>query len=181
MHPADAVGPVGVDAEPQHVRDDQQRRVLQRQRVLPELSEGGVQIGALALVLPSEVMALPDVGPAVAAGLLARAALEAVTLAGRVGFGGGGFVQQPAQVNEVFLRRRALLQLRRAPLRDELVRSHAVTHLADPLSSTTVAENAMTPLQRMCARTPRLSINAATVSISSEDLMRRPSKAPILR
>ena len=35
VDPADAVGPVGVDAEPQHVGDDQQRRVIQRQRVLP--------------------------------------------------------------------------------------------------------------------------------------------------
>ena len=115
VYPADAVRPVRMDAEPQHVRDDQQRRVLQRQRVLPELREGGVQIGPLALVLPGEVMALPDVRPAVAAGVLARAALEAVMLAGRVGFGGGWLAQQPAQVDEVFLRRRALLQLRRAP------------------------------------------------------------------
>ena len=32
---ADAVGPVGVDAEAPGVRDDQQRWILQRQRVLP--------------------------------------------------------------------------------------------------------------------------------------------------
>ena len=134
VDPADAVGPVCMDAEPQHVRDDQQRRILQGQRVLPELRESGVQVGALALVLPGEVVALPDVGPAVAAGVLARAALEAVTRAGRVGFGGGWLAQQPAQVDEVLLRRRALLQLRSAPLLDELVRGHAVTHEGDPLS-----------------------------------------------
>ena len=32
---ADAVGPVGVDAEPRHVRDDQQRWVFQGECVLP--------------------------------------------------------------------------------------------------------------------------------------------------
>ena len=65
---ADAVRPVGADPEPHHVGDDQQRRVLERQRVLAELLEGRVQVGALALVFPGEVVALPDVRPAVAAG-----------------------------------------------------------------------------------------------------------------
>ena len=181
VHPADAVGPVGVDAKPQHVRDDQQRRVLQRQRILTKLREGGVQVGALPLVLPGEVVALPDVRPAVAARVLARAALEAVVLAGRVGLRWRRLVQQPAQVDEVLLRRRALLQLRRPPLGDELVWGHAVTHLADPLSSTTVAENTLAPIQQMSSRTPRLSITSANVSISSEDLMRGLSRAPILR
>ncbi|MYF29087.1 MAG: hypothetical protein F4029_05390 [Gammaproteobacteria bacterium] len=37
VDPADGVGPVGVDAEPRHVGDDQERRVLQREGVLPEL------------------------------------------------------------------------------------------------------------------------------------------------
>ena len=46
-------------------------------------------------------------------------ALEAVVLAGRVGLRWRRLVQQPAQVDEVLLRRRALLQLRRAPLGDE--------------------------------------------------------------
>ena len=93
---ADAVRPVGADAEPQHVGDDQQRRILQRQRVLPELSERRVEIGPLALVFPGEVMPLPHVCPAVAAGLLARAPLEAVRLAGRVGLGWLRLVEQLA-------------------------------------------------------------------------------------
>ena len=84
---ADAVGPVGADPEPLHVRDDQQRRVLQRQRVQAELAEGGVEVRPLALVLPCEVVALPDIGPAVAARVLAGAPLEAVRLAGRVRLG----------------------------------------------------------------------------------------------
>ena len=87
-----------------------------------------------ALVLPGEVVAFPDVGPTVAARVLPRAALEAVVLAGRVGFGGSRLIQQPAQVDEVLLRRRPLLKLRRPPLRDELVWSHASTHGDDALS-----------------------------------------------
>ena len=87
---ADAVGPVGVDAEAGHVGDDQQGRVFQRQRVLAQLVEGGVEAFALALVFPGEAVAFPHVGPAAAAGVFARAALEAVTLPagivlGRVG------------------------------------------------------------------------------------------------
>ena len=121
---ADAVRPVGADPEPHHVGHDQQRRVLQRQRVLPELVERRVEVGAPPLVFPGEVVALPDVGPAVAAGVPARSSLEAVRLTRRVGIGRRRLVQQTAQVDEVLLRRRALLQLRGPPLRDELVRRH---------------------------------------------------------
>ena len=123
---AHAVGPVGADAEPHHVRDDQQRRVLQRQRVLPELIEGGVEIGVLALVLPREAVPLPHVGPAVAAGVLARASLEAVVPAGGVGLGRRRLAEQPAQIDEMLLRRGALLQLRRPPLGDELTGCHVI-------------------------------------------------------
>ena len=123
---ADAVGPVGADAEALQVADDQQRRVLQRQRVLPQLPEGGVQVGVGAFVFPGEVVALPHVGPAVAARVLPRAALEAVALAGGVGFDRRRLVEHAAQVVEVRLRRLAFLQLGRRPLGDELVRRHAV-------------------------------------------------------
>ena len=124
VRPADAVRPVGADPEPHHVGHDQQRRVLQRQRVLPELVERRVEVRALTLVLPGEVVALPDIGPAVAAGVLPRAPLEAVPLARRVRIGRRRLVQQMAQVDEVLLRCRALLQRRGPPLRDEGVGSH---------------------------------------------------------
>ena len=123
---ADAVGPVGADAEAVQVADDQQRWVLQRQRVLPQLPEGGVQVGVRAFVLPAEVAALPHVGPAVAARVLLRAALEAIALAGGVGFDRRRLVEHAAQVVEVRLRRLAFLQLGRRPLGDELVRRHVV-------------------------------------------------------
>ena len=125
---ADAVGPVGADAEARHVGDDQHRRVLQRERVLPELVERRVEIRVLALVLPGEAVPLPHVSPAVAAGVLARAALEAIVVAGRIGFGRRRLAQQPAQVDKVLLGRRALLQLRRAPLGDELACRHHFTY-----------------------------------------------------
>ena len=54
---------------------------------------------------------LPDVRPAVAARVLAGTPLEAVRLAGRVGLDRRRLAQQPAQVDEVLLRGRALLQL----------------------------------------------------------------------
>ena len=127
---ADAVGPVGADAEPRHVGDDQQRRVLQRQRVLPQLVESRVQVGAPALVFPGEAMALPHIGPAVAAAVLARPALEAIALARRVGFRRRRLAEQPAQIDEVLLRRRALLQLGRPPLGDERSRRHAASDAA---------------------------------------------------
>ena len=121
---AHAVRPVGADAEPRHVRDDQQRRVLQCECVLTQLVERRVEIRAAALVLPRETAALPYIGPAVAAGVLPRAALEAVPLARRVDVRRCRLAEQPAQVDEVLLRRRAFLQLRRPPLGDELARRH---------------------------------------------------------
>ena len=93
-----AVRPVVADAEPRHVGDDQQRRVLQRERVLPQLIERRVEIGAPALVLPGEAAALPYVGPAAEAGVLPRAALEAVPLARRVGLGSAAMASTRATV-----------------------------------------------------------------------------------
>ena len=106
MGHTDAVRPVGA-AESRHVRDDQQRRVLECQRVLPQLIEGDVEVRPLALVL-GEAVSLPYVGPAVAACVLAGAALEAV-LAGRVALGRCRLSKQPAEIDEVLMRRRALL------------------------------------------------------------------------
>jgi len=120
------VRPIGADAEPRHVRDDEQRRVLQRERVLPELIEGGVEVRVPALVLPREAVALPHVSPAVATGILARAALEAVALAGGIRLGRRRLAKQPAEIDEVLLRRGALLQLRRPPLGDEFTGCHGI-------------------------------------------------------
>ena len=123
---ADAVGPVGADAEAGHVGDDQQRRILQGQRVLAQLIEGGIEIGVAALVFPGEAMAFPDIRPALAAAILAGAALEAIGFAGGVGLGGRGLAQQAAEIDEVFLAGGTLLQLRRPPFGDEGGGGHGV-------------------------------------------------------
>ena len=123
---AHAVRPVGADAEPHQVRDDEERRVLKGQRVLAELVEGRVEVRVPALVLPGEAVALPYVRPAVAAGVLARPALEAVALADRVGLRRGRLAEQPAQIDEMLLRGGALLEpRRRPPLGDERAGGHA--------------------------------------------------------
>ena len=72
------------------------------------------------LVDPGEAVALPDVGPASAAGVPAGAALEAVVFAGGIRLGRRGLAEEPAEIDEVLLRGGALLQLRGAPLGDEL-------------------------------------------------------------
>ena len=122
VNDADAVGPVGVDAEAGHVGDDEEGRILEGEGVLAQLVEGGVEVLVLALVLPGEAVSFPDVGPAAAAGVLARAALEAVALSARIVFGRGWLVQEPAEVDEVLLGGGALVELRCPPLGDKLLR-----------------------------------------------------------
>jgi hypothetical protein len=100
----DGVGPVGVDLEGRHVGDDEERRVLEGHGVLLELGIGGAEVLALALVLPGEVAALPDVGPALAAGGFRRAALEGISIALGVGVGRRVLAQERAEVIEVRLR-----------------------------------------------------------------------------
>ena len=86
-------GEVGMDLEAVHVANDQQRRVLQVFAVEQQLGVGRLQVLVLALVLPAEVAAHPDVGPAVAALGLLDALLEGVPLALRVGLGRLGLVR----------------------------------------------------------------------------------------
>ena len=59
----------------------------------------------MALVLPGEEAALPDVGEAVPSPGLLDPALEGVLLAGGIGLVGGGLPHHPAQVDEVLLGR----------------------------------------------------------------------------
>jgi hypothetical protein len=73
-------GEGGVDDDAFAVADDEQRRVVELQGVVGELLQGGVEVAARLLVLPAEVAALPDVGPAVPSASLPGAALEAVVV-----------------------------------------------------------------------------------------------------
>jgi hypothetical protein len=94
--PGDRVGPVGDDPEPVEVGDNQERRVLERQGIALELVQRVVEALALALVLPAEAAALPDVGPAFPARGLGGPLLEAVPFAPGVGVGRLGLVQELA-------------------------------------------------------------------------------------
>ena len=124
----DGVGEVGVDAKALAVADDQERRVGECAAVEQQLAVGFVQVGVVALVLPGEVVALPDVSVALSASGLGRARLEGVPGARRIGFGRRGMVQQPAEVDEMFLRHRALVQLDGTPFGDESLGSEGGWH-----------------------------------------------------
>ena len=90
-----------MDLDAVHVADDERGRVFEVFAVVEQLAVGGGEIGAVALVLPAEVSALPDVGPALTAGAEPfGAGLEGVGLAGGIGFGGGRNAEQPAEVDE---------------------------------------------------------------------------------
>ena len=103
------------------VADDQQRGVFQRERVLLQLTKGGIEIFALAFIFPTEISTLPDIGPSVAAACLGRAAFKTVEVAGRIGRGRRRFAQDTAEVEEMFLRRGTLLEFGGAPFADEFI------------------------------------------------------------
>jgi hypothetical protein len=121
----DTVGPVGPDNDPIHVGHDQQRRIFKRDRILQELSVGLLEIGVSAFILPTETFAPPHVGPAIAATRLVRSLLERERGAGGIGRHRIGHAQQRAEIIEMALRCRALLQLDLAPLFEKFVRCHA--------------------------------------------------------
>ena len=113
-------GEGGVDDDALAVADDEQRRVVELQRVVGELLEGGGEVAAGFLVFPAEVAALPDVGPAVTAGRFFGAALEAVIFrVTRL-----GDAEQVAEVVEMGLRPGPLSERVVLPEGDELFRGH---------------------------------------------------------
>ena len=103
-------------------------------RYLQELLVGGVEVLVLALVLPAEEAALPDVGPAVAAAALRGAPLEGEPLAVGVGLGGLGVAEQFAEVEEVLLGGGAFRQGDTGPLLDEFVNVHGRAEAGASLS-----------------------------------------------
>lgn len=118
----DGVGEVGVNEDAFDIGDDEERRVLQRLAVLEQLLIGAVQVGVLALVLPGEVALLPDVGPALTAALFGGAGFEGEPRAVGVGLGRRRVVEEPADVDEVFLGGGAFFQRGVPPLGDEVLR-----------------------------------------------------------
>ena len=116
---------VGVNLDAQAVADDQQRRVVERERVRHQLAQCGVERLAGGLVLPCEVAALEDIGVAAAPARLGvetqHAFLEHIVVAAL----GRGCAEHGAEFDEVLLR--ALLFVERvsraawAPTGDEVV------------------------------------------------------------
>ena len=129
MNLGNGVGPVRVNAKPIHVAHDEERWVLKGYGVLLKLGKGSIQVFTFALVLPSEMMSLPDICPAVAAGCLRCTTLEAIPLALGVGISGRRFIKKRAQVIEMRLRRRALLKFGGFPFGYELLRCHGAANL----------------------------------------------------
>jgi hypothetical protein len=107
--------------EPIHVTHDQQWRIFQRQGILLELGERGVEVLPLTLIFPAEVIALPYVGPTLATRGLGRTAFKCVPLARGVGICRGGLVQHSAKIDEMGLRRRPFFQFGGFPLSDEFI------------------------------------------------------------
>ncbi|MBK5962748.1 hypothetical protein CCR95_01180 [Thiocystis minor] len=129
----DRAGEGGVDDDPRDIGDDQQRRIFECRGVKLELLEGFQEVLARPFVLPAIAGTFPDIGPTVAATGFFRALLEAVPSTRRVGLGGRGFVEQAAEVDEVFLGRRAFLEGDAGPFGDELFRGHGAYPVARPM------------------------------------------------
>ena len=77
-------GEVGMDLEALEVADDKQGRILEVVTVEQKLDVGAPEVAGLALVLPGEVAALPDVGEALTPGSLGDMPLEGVEGAIRI-------------------------------------------------------------------------------------------------
>ena len=123
-------GEASVDDDAFAVTDDEQRRVVELQGVVGELLEGGTEVAAGLLVFPAEVIALPDVGPAIAAAGLFGAAFEAITFrVARL-----GDAEQVAEVVEMGLRPGPLGELVVLPQGDELFRGHGAARAGESRS-----------------------------------------------
>ena len=118
------VGPARLDAEDMRVAGDMQRRIFERGGVVSQLFERLVEIALLLFVLPGEEALLPDIGPSFAAADLGRALFEGKMVADRIVLGGSRVVEQPAEVDEMLLRRRPFGQRHRLPFADEVLRGH---------------------------------------------------------
>ena len=70
------------------------------------------------------MITLPNIGPTVTSPNLRRTALEAIELTMWVCIGRGWFADHSADIDEMLLGRRTLLQLNGSPFSNEFVRCH---------------------------------------------------------
>ena len=118
------VGPAGLDSEDVGVAGDMQRRVFESRGIAGELFQRLVEIALFLLVFPGEISLLPDIRPSLAAAGLWRALLEGEVIADRIVLDRGRMIEQPTEVDEMFLRRCAFGQRHRFPFADEFLRRH---------------------------------------------------------
>ena len=97
------VGKIGVDPDLVHVRDNEQRRVLESVCVLLQLRIGFDQVTAFALVLPSEAMPLPNIGEADRVADFPGRFLEGVFGAMAINVGRLRYSEERAQIEKMFL------------------------------------------------------------------------------
>ena len=122
-----------MDDDSVKIAQDEQGRVLKRIAIEEELVIGGIQILMLALVLPAEEAPLPDIREPVTAAMLGNAALKAEGVARGVKFYRGRMADQTAEVDEMFLGGRTLLQFDLPPLGYKIACRH---RFANPFRST---------------------------------------------
>ncbi len=118
------VGPARLDAEDVRVARDVQRRIFERRGIARQLFERLVEIAFSLLVFPGEIVFLPNVRPALATAGLGYPLLEREMIADRIVLRRGRVIEEPAEVDKVLLRRRALGQRHRLPFADEILRRH---------------------------------------------------------
>lgn len=112
---------VGMDNELIHIADDEERRILQIVAVEEQLLVRCFQVFVLALVLPPEMLAHPDIGPAVPAFFLTDAPFKGVPGTLRISLGGLGLSQQFTQIKKVLLAGTAFGERDLLPFIDEFL------------------------------------------------------------
>jgi len=116
MPSGDRVGKIGMDDNTVKVAKYEQWRILEGITIEEELVIGGVQVLMLALVLPTEETLLPDIRETFSTAMLGDAALKTEVFTGGVKFSRRRMPYEVAEVNEMLLGSRTLLQFDLLPL-----------------------------------------------------------------
>jgi hypothetical protein len=118
------VGKIGVDTNFLHVRDNEQRRILESVGVLLQLRIRLDQVVVLALVLPGEAVPLPNIGEAGSIADLPGRFLEGVFGAMPIQIGRLRDSEEGAQIEKMFLSGRPLSSRGPSPSGNKLFGRH---------------------------------------------------------